>query len=75
LLTNNPDKVSSLTEYGVPVVERVPLAVRPNDHNLGYLLTKRDRMGHQLSGLPELPQLPDLPRVGAAATSEGAKRT
>jgi 3,4-dihydroxy 2-butanone 4-phosphate synthase/GTP cyclohydrolase II len=70
LLTNNPDKVSSLTEYGVPVVERVPLAVRPNDHNLGYLLTKRDRMGHQLSGLPDLP---DLPRVGAAPTSEGVQ--
>jgi 3,4-dihydroxy 2-butanone 4-phosphate synthase/GTP cyclohydrolase II len=67
LLTNNPDKVSSLTEYGVPVVERVPLAVRPNDHNLAYLLTKRDRMGHQLSGLPDLA---DLPGVGAAPTSE-----
>jgi 3,4-dihydroxy 2-butanone 4-phosphate synthase / GTP cyclohydrolase II len=67
LLTNNPDKVTSLTEYGVPVVERVPLAVRPNDHNLGYLLTKRDRMGHQLSGLP------DLPTVGAAPTTEGVQ--
>jgi 3,4-dihydroxy 2-butanone 4-phosphate synthase/GTP cyclohydrolase II len=67
LLTNNPDKVSSLTEYGVPVVERVPLTVRPNDHNLGYLLTKRDRMGHQLSGLP------DLPTVGATPTTEGVQ--
>jgi len=51
LLTNNPDKVSNLEEYGVPVVERVPLTPHPNDHNLAYLLTKRDRMGHQLPGL------------------------
>jgi 3,4-dihydroxy 2-butanone 4-phosphate synthase/GTP cyclohydrolase II len=51
LLTNNPDKVSNLDEYGVPVVERMPLTPHPNDHNLAYLLTKRDRMGHQLPGL------------------------
>jgi 3,4-dihydroxy 2-butanone 4-phosphate synthase/GTP cyclohydrolase II len=51
LLTNNPAKVTSLKEYGVPVAERVPLTPRPNDHNIGYLTTKRDRMGHQLPGL------------------------
>jgi 3,4-dihydroxy 2-butanone 4-phosphate synthase/GTP cyclohydrolase II len=51
LLTNNPDKTSSLESYGVPVTERVALTPRPNDHNLQYLLTKRDRMGHQLDGL------------------------
>ncbi|TIC85438.1 bifunctional 3,4-dihydroxy-2-butanone-4-phosphate synthase/GTP cyclohydrolase II [Nocardioides sp. GY 10127] len=56
LLTNNPDKVSNLTEYGIEVVERVPMAVHPNDHNLAYLLTKRDRMGHVLPDLEaELP--------------------
>jgi 3,4-dihydroxy 2-butanone 4-phosphate synthase / GTP cyclohydrolase II len=51
LLTNNPDKTTNLEAYGVPVTERVPLTPRPNDHNIGYLLTKRDRMGHHL---PEL---------------------
>jgi 3,4-dihydroxy 2-butanone 4-phosphate synthase / GTP cyclohydrolase II len=51
LLTNNPDKTASLESYGVPVKERVALTPRPNDHNLQYLLTKRDRMGHQLDGL------------------------
>ncbi|MGN6781841.1 MAG: bifunctional 3,4-dihydroxy-2-butanone-4-phosphate synthase/GTP cyclohydrolase II, partial [Marmoricola sp.] len=51
LMTNNPDKVQSLESYGVAVAERVPLTPRPNDHNLAYLLTKRDRMGHQLPGL------------------------
>ncbi len=51
LLTNNPAKVSSLEEYGVPVTERVSLTPRPNDHNIAYLLTKRDRMGHHLPDL------------------------
>ena len=51
LLTNNPDKTSSLEEFGVPVAERVPLTPHPNDHNLAYLLTKRDRMGHDLPNL------------------------
>jgi 3,4-dihydroxy 2-butanone 4-phosphate synthase/GTP cyclohydrolase II len=51
LLTNNPDKTASLESYGVPVTERVPLTPRPNGHNLQYLLTKRDRMGHQFDGL------------------------
>ncbi len=51
LLTNNPDKTSSLESYGIEVPERVALTPRPNDHNLAYLVTKRDRMGHQLDGL------------------------
>lgn len=51
LMTNNPDKTSSLEAYGIRVVERVALTPRPNDHNIAYLTTKRDRMGHQLAGL------------------------
>jgi 3,4-dihydroxy 2-butanone 4-phosphate synthase / GTP cyclohydrolase II len=61
LMTNNPDKTSNLQEYGVRVTERVPLTPRPNDHNIAYLLTKRDRMGHDL---------PDL-HSAAAAIEEG----
>jgi 3,4-dihydroxy 2-butanone 4-phosphate synthase/GTP cyclohydrolase II len=61
LLTNNPDKTISLEEYGVPVAARVPLTPRPNDHNLAYLQTKRDRMGHDLPDLG-----PDLGREGTA---------
>jgi 3,4-dihydroxy 2-butanone 4-phosphate synthase/GTP cyclohydrolase II len=57
LLTNNPGKVSELEEYGVTVAERVPLTPRPNDHNIAYLITKRDRMGHVL---PDLDQSLDL---------------
>jgi len=52
LLTNNPEKVTSLEDFGVPVADRVSLAPRPNDHNLAYLTTKRDRMGHVLPDLP-----------------------
>ncbi|MFT3871679.1 MAG: bifunctional 3,4-dihydroxy-2-butanone-4-phosphate synthase/GTP cyclohydrolase II [Nocardioides sp.] len=52
LLTNNPDKTTSLADFGITVAERVPLTPRPNDHNLSYLQTKRDRMGHQLPDLP-----------------------
>ncbi|MFN8190668.1 MAG: bifunctional 3,4-dihydroxy-2-butanone-4-phosphate synthase/GTP cyclohydrolase II [Nocardioidaceae bacterium] len=52
LLTNNPDKTASLEEFGIPVAERVGLTPRPNDHNLAYLQTKRDRMGHDLPHLP-----------------------
>ncbi|MBM7515133.1 bifunctional 3,4-dihydroxy-2-butanone-4-phosphate synthase/GTP cyclohydrolase II [Nocardioides nitrophenolicus] len=51
LLTNNPDKVTSLEDYGITVGERVPLTPHPNGHNLAYLLTKRDRMGHDLPDL------------------------
>lgn len=53
LMTNNPEKVSNLEAYGVEVAERVPLTPRPNEHNLAYLLTKRDRMGHALPDLSE----------------------
>lgn len=48
LITNNPDKVSHLTELGIEVVERVPLVVGVNPFNSDYLATKRDKMGHLL---------------------------
>jgi GTP cyclohydrolase II len=48
LLTNNPAKVAGLEDAGVMVAERVPHQLPPNPHNLRYLLTKRDRTGHQL---------------------------
>jgi GTP cyclohydrolase II len=49
LLTNNPLKSAALEQHGVEVVERVPLAVRPNSVNRRYLRTKADRMGHLLA--------------------------
>jgi len=53
LLTNNPDKRAGLEGYGLRIVERVPLPAHPTPENLTYLRTKRDRMGHDLPGLPE----------------------
>ena len=52
LLTNNPDKAEALADFGLTVADRVPLTPRPNPHNLRYLRTKRDRMGHQIPDLP-----------------------
>jgi 3,4-dihydroxy 2-butanone 4-phosphate synthase / GTP cyclohydrolase II len=46
LLTNNPAKIEGLERHGVEVVERVPLWVSPNPSNLGYLRTKREKMGN-----------------------------
>ena len=51
LLTNNPTKRTALEGYGLEIVDRVALPVRPNPENLRYLRTKRDRMGHDLTGL------------------------
>jgi 3,4-dihydroxy 2-butanone 4-phosphate synthase/GTP cyclohydrolase II len=49
LMTNNPDKVRALEEYGLKVTERVPLEVLPRNANLRYLQTKRNRLGHLLT--------------------------
>lgn len=51
LLTNNPAKRVGLEGYGLTIVDRVPLPIRPNAENLRYLRTKRDRMGHELIDL------------------------
>ena len=48
LLTNNPDKVYQLSEFGMTITERVPIQVDANDHDRFYLHTKKDRMGHLL---------------------------
>jgi 3,4-dihydroxy 2-butanone 4-phosphate synthase/GTP cyclohydrolase II len=53
LLTNNPAKRAGLEGYGLTIAERVPLEIHPNPHNLVYLQTKADRMGHELSNDPQ----------------------
>lgn len=50
LLTNNPDKLAGVQGYGIDVVERRGISIDPTEHNLRYLRTKRDRMGHHLPG-------------------------
>jgi 3,4-dihydroxy 2-butanone 4-phosphate synthase/GTP cyclohydrolase II len=48
LMTNNPVKRVGLEAYGLEIVENVPIEVTPNEYNLRYLTTKKDRMGHLL---------------------------
>lgn len=48
LLTNNPTKRAGLDGYGLEISEMVPLEIEPNEHNLAYLSSKRDQMGHDL---------------------------
>ena len=49
LLTNNPDKVKALEDYGLRVTERVAIEVPPRTANRSYLQTKRAKFGHLLS--------------------------
>ncbi|MFI7343175.1 bifunctional 3,4-dihydroxy-2-butanone-4-phosphate synthase/GTP cyclohydrolase II [Streptomyces sp. NPDC050085] len=51
LMTNNPDKVDALTRHGLEVTAREPMPITAGEHNLRYLRTKRDRMGHDLPWL------------------------
>ncbi len=51
LMTNNPAKRIGLGGYGLEIVDRVPVEIAPNEVNVHYLRTKRDRMGHLLDGL------------------------
>ena len=48
LMTNNPTKRAGLIGYGLEIVENVPIIIEPNIHNLKYLNTKRDKMGHSI---------------------------
>lgn len=51
LLTNNPDKSAALTRHGIKVSDRESMPTEAGEHNLRYLRTKRDRMGHDLPWL------------------------
>ncbi len=48
MLTNNPKKVVGLEGYGMTIVERIPIEIKPNEVNLRYLKTKKEKMGHIL---------------------------
>jgi 3,4-dihydroxy 2-butanone 4-phosphate synthase/GTP cyclohydrolase II len=48
LLTNNPAKYGGLEGFGLEITERVQLESSSNPHNIDYLRTKRERMGHLL---------------------------
>jgi GTP cyclohydrolase II len=51
LMSNNPDKLAALETAGFDHVERVPLEIPPSDTSESYLRTKKDKLGHLLSGV------------------------
>ncbi len=67
LMTNNPRKIVGLEGYGLHVVERVPLVTRPTAANLGYLTTKREKLGHLIR--------PPSPRRRGRHAGDGAAGT
>ncbi len=48
LITNNPKKRVGLVGYGLEIVENIGLEIQPNPYNEKYLLTKRDKLGHEI---------------------------
>ena len=48
LMTNNPKKIEGLEKYGIEIVERVPLIIKPNINNKKYLEAKKNKLGHYL---------------------------
>jgi 3,4-dihydroxy 2-butanone 4-phosphate synthase/GTP cyclohydrolase II len=69
LLTNNPAKRAGLEGYGLTIRERLPLPILPTRHNLAYLRTKRDRMGHDL----DLPPNDDAQGPDATLSDDAAE--
>ncbi len=48
LISNNPKKRTGLIGYGLEIIESVGIEITPNEHNIRYLTTKRDKMGHEI---------------------------
>jgi len=48
LMTNNPKKIEGLEKYGIKIVERVPLIIKPSTTNKKYLEAKKEKLGHDL---------------------------
>jgi 3,4-dihydroxy 2-butanone 4-phosphate synthase/GTP cyclohydrolase II len=68
LMTNNPDKVRQLEQYGLTVTERIPIEVAPGKSNRDYLRTKRAKFGHLLSMVGDVQEAgPDAGPAGTRA--------
>ena len=65
LITNNPEKIEAVSRGGIPVTRRIPLIIRANRFNQGYLKTKRSKLGH----------LPDTPARAHRESGRSARRS
>jgi 3,4-dihydroxy 2-butanone 4-phosphate synthase/GTP cyclohydrolase II len=59
ILTNNPRKIVGLEGYGLTVSGREPIQIEPTDHNREYLATKREKLGHLLTGFDDEVSVPE----------------
>jgi len=48
LISNNPVKRVGLIGYGLEIIDSIPIEIPANPHNIAYLQTKRDKMGHKI---------------------------
>ena len=48
LMSNNPEKIAAVEQAGIEIVERVSIEVEPHENSLGYMKTKKEKMGHLL---------------------------
>lgn len=48
LMSNNPDKIAAVQRAGIEIVERVSIEVEPHEKSMGYMKTKKEKMGHLL---------------------------
>lgn len=53
LMSNNPDKIAAVRRAGIEIVERVSIEVDPHENSLGYMKTKKEKMGHLLDKVDE----------------------
>jgi hypothetical protein len=74
LLTNNPDKLDSLTELGIEVERRIPVLVEATRYSAGYLDVKRRQMQHEIPSAVTNAPPPVEPAAGATeAAAEGPR--
>ncbi len=71
LMTNNPNKVGQLAEFGVKITDRIPHILPPNEHNQFYLETKAARSGHFI----DFANKPHLQEQGENILVEGMEET